>query len=167
MNNKKMMIISLFVSLAIILSYVERMIPTPFLIAGAKLGLANIVTVITLKLLDTKSTVLILFIRIVLVAALFAGFSGFLYSFTGGTLSFMGMYLMLKVKLKDVTLVGVSVVGATLHSFGQVLVASIIFQNFVIMSYLPVLLLTSLVTGVFIGIVANHLTERLMKANVI
>lgn len=47
-----MMMISLFLSVAIILSYVERMIPTPFLVAGAKLGLANIVTVMTLDLLD-------------------------------------------------------------------------------------------------------------------
>lgn len=167
MSNRKMMIISLFMSIAIILSYVERLIPTPYLVAGAKLGLANIITITTLCLLDRKSTILILLLRIVLVAALFAGFSGFLYSFTGGMLAYIGMSIMLLLDFKEVSLVGVSVIGATLHSFGQVLVASLLFNNMVILSYLPMLLFTSIITGIFIGLVANHLVPRLKKANVI
>lgn len=167
MKSKKMMIIGLFISMAIILSYVERLIPTPYLVAGAKLGLANIITVLTLSLLDKKSAFSILIVRIILVAAMFAGFSGFLYSLTGGMLAFLGMMLMLQLNLKEVSLVGVSVIGATLHSFGQVLVASLIFENFIILSYMPMLLITSIVTGVFIGLVANDLVGRLKKANVI
>ncbi|MBN2796141.1 MAG: Gx transporter family protein [Clostridia bacterium] len=167
MNNKRMMVVSLFISIAIILSYVERLIPTPYLVAGAKLGLANIITITTLCLLDRKSTILILTLRIILVAALFAGFSGFLYSFTGGFLAYLGMSLMLFINFKEVSLIGVSVVGATLHSFGQVLVASLLFNNMVILSYLPMLLFTSIITGIFIGMVANHLVPRLKKANII
>jgi heptaprenyl diphosphate synthase len=167
MSNKKMMIISLFLSVAIILSYVERMIPTPFLVAGAKLGLANIVTVMTLDLLDKKSALLILMLRILLVSLMFAGFSSFLYSITGGMLSFLGMLIMFTINLKSVSLVGISVIGSTLHSLGQVIVASVLFQNWVLLSYLPVLLLTALITGVFIGLLANHLTQRLRKARVV
>lgn len=167
MTNKKMITISLFISMAIILSYVERLIPTPFLVAGAKLGLTNIITITTLVLLDRKSSFLVLVMRIVLVSILFAGFSGFLYSMTGGLMSYIGMTLMLKADLKDVTLVGVSVIGAVLHSLGQVLVAMILFANSALLLYLPAVLLTSLITGIFIGLVSNHLTERLLKANVI
>lgn len=166
MSNKKMMTISLFLSVAIILSYVERMIPTPFLAAGAKLGLANIITVMTLELLDKKSTIIILFLRIVLVSLMFSGFSSFLYSFTGGVLSLLGMMFMFKLNFKSVSLVGISVVGATLHNLGQVIVASVIFQNWVILSYLPVLMITALITGIFIGLLGNHLTYRLKKARV-
>lgn len=162
-----MMIISLFISMGLILSYVEHMLPTQFLAAGAKLGLANIVTVTTLVLLDKKSSFLVLMIRILLVSLMFSGFSGFLYSLTGGCLSFIGMAIMLKLKFKDVTLVGVSVIGAVLHSLGQVVVAAIIFSNYKILLYFPTLLLTSLITGTFIGLVANYLTERLKKAAVI
>ncbi len=167
MKNKKMVTISLFLSMAIILSYIERMIPTPFLVAGAKLGLTNIITITTLVLLDKKSSFLIIVMRVTLVSLLFAGFSGFLYSITGGLLSYFGMTVMLKLNFKEVSLVGVSVIGAVLHSLGQVLVAMLIFSNANLLLYLPAVLLTSLITGLFIGLVANHLTERLIKANII
>lgn len=164
MKSKRMMVISVFISLAVILSYVEYLLPTRLLMAGAKLGLANIVTVMTLVLLDRKTSLLILLMRIVLVSLLFSGFSGFLYSLTGGLLSYTGMSLLLKLKLKDVSLVGISVLGAVLHSFGQVIVASIIFQNYKIMLYFSTLLVTSLITGIFIGLISNTLTDRLIKA---
>lgn len=167
MNNKKMVTISLFLSMAIILSYIERMIPTPFLVAGAKMGLTNIITITTLVLLDKKSSFLIVVMRVTLVSLLFAGFSGFLYSITGGLLSYFGMTVMLKLNFKEVSLVGVSVIGAVLHSLGQVLVAMLIFSNVNLLLYLPAVLLTSLITGLFIGLVANYLTERLIKAHII
>ncbi len=167
MKTKKMMIISIFISLGLILSYVEHMLPTQFIAAGAKLGLANIVTVVTLVILDKKSSLTVLLIRIVLVSLMFAGFSGFLYSITGGLLSYLGMSIMLKLDFKEVSLVGVSVIGAVLHSFGQVVVASLIFMNYKILLYFPTLLLASLITGIFIGLISNYLTERLIKARVI
>ena len=167
MKTKKMMIISIFISLGLILSYVEHMLPTQFIAAGAKLGLANIVTVVTLVVLDRKSSLTVLLIRIVLVSLMFAGFSGFLYSITGGLLSYLGMSIMLKLDFKEVSLVGVSVVGAVLHSFGQVVVASLIFMNYRILLYFPTLLLASLITGIFIGLISNYLTERLIKSQVI
>lgn len=167
MDNKKMITISLLLSMAIILSYIERMIPTPFLIAGAKLGLTNIITITTLVLLDRKSSFIILMMRITLVSLLFAGFSGFLYSMTGGLLSYIGMSVVLRFNFKEVSLVGISVIGAVLHSLGQVLVAMVLFSNSALLLYLPLVLLTSLITGIFIGLLANHLTERLLKANII
>lgn len=167
MKNKTMMIMGIFISLGIILSYVEYMLPTQLLTAGAKLGLANIVTITTLVLLDKKSALSILMLRVVLVAMMFSGFSGFLYSVTGGLFAFTGMSLMLSLKLKDVSLVGVSVVGSVLHSLGQVIVAAVLFSNYRILLYFPTLLLTALITGVFIGLISNYLTERLIKARVI
>ncbi|MCH4890601.1 Gx transporter family protein [Acidaminobacter sp. JC074] len=167
MRNKKMMTISVFVSLGIILSYVEHLLPTQFLMAGAKLGLANIVTVVTLVLLDKKSSLLILLLRICLVSLLFSGFSGFLYSLAGGMFAYLTMLLMLKIDFKDVSLVGVSVVGSVFHGFGQVVIASVLFQNYKILLYFPSLLLTALITGIFIGLISNYLTERLIKAAVI
>ncbi len=74
---------------------------------------------------------------------------------------------MLKLDFKEVSLVGVSVIGAVLHSFGQVVVASLIFMNYKILLYFPTLLLASLITGIFIGLISNYLTERLIKARVI
>ena len=166
-NVKRLVTVSVFVSFAIILSYVERLIPTPFLVAGAKLGLSNIVTVVTLVLLSKKESASILIVRIIFSAILFSGFSGFMYSLAGGVLSYLGMVLVLSLKIKDLSLIGVSVLGAVLHSVGQVAVAVMLFENTVIFSYLPVLLITSVITGFFVGAVSNILVNRLRDANVI
>jgi len=77
------------------------------------------------------------------------------------------MMLMLKLDFKEVTLVGVSVVGSVFHGLGQVIVASILFSNYKILLYFPTLLLTALITGVFIGLVSNYLTERIKKEYII
>lgn len=167
MSNKQMMIASLFISLAVVLGFVESMIPTPYLIAGAKLGLANIITITTLKFLSRKEALVILLIRVILSAVLFSGFSGFLYSLTGGVLSFICMAFVMDLHLKDVSLVGISVIGATMHNLGQVMVASVLFSNLAIISYLPILMMTGIFTGIFIGLLANVVTERLLKANII
>ncbi len=160
------MIMSLFVSMGIVLSYVERLIPTPFLAVGAKLGLANIITLVTLVLMDKKSALYILLMRIVLVAAMFSGFSGFLYSLMGGLFSYMGMVLFLLIDFKEVSLIGISVIGAVLHSFGQVIMATILFSNIKILLYFPTLLLTSLITGIFVGIVSNYFIKHMKKIEI-
>lgn len=165
-NVKRLVLVSVFVSFAIILSYIERMIPTPFLVAGAKLGLSNIITVVTLVLLTKKESFLILIVRIIFTSILFAGFSAFLYSFTGGMLSYLGMVLVISLKIKELSLIGVSVLGAVLHSIGQVMVAVILFDNIIIFTYLPVLLITSVITGIFVGITSNILVKRLLNANI-
>lgn len=167
MNVRKLVLISMFVSMAIILSYIEHLIPTPFLIAGAKLGLSNIITVVTIKLFKKSESFSILIIRIISVAMLFSGFSGFLYSFTGGMLSYIGMLILIKIDFKEVSLIGVSVLGAVLHSFGQVVVAVVIFENLMIFNYLTVLLLTSVVTGIFVGITGNAMVSRLEKSEIV
>lgn len=166
-NVKRLVLVSVFVSFAIILSYMERLIPTPFLVAGAKLGLSNIITVVTLVVMSKKESFLILIVRIIFASILFSGFSGFLYSFAGGTLSYLGMVLVLSLNIKDLSLVGVSVLGAVLHSLGQVIVAVALFDNLVIFSYLPILLITSVITGIFVGMTSNLLVKRLIDANVI
>lgn len=164
---KRLVLVSVFVSFAIILSYVERLIPTPFLVAGAKLGLSNIITVVTLMLLTKKESFLILIVRIIFSALLFSGFSGFMYSFAGGMLSYLGMVLLISLDIKELSLVGVSVLGAVLHSVGQVGVAVLLFGNAMIFSYLPVLLITSVITGFFVGVTSNSLVNRIRAANVI
>ncbi len=166
-NVKRLVLISVFVSLAVILGYFERLIPNPFLVAGAKLGLSNIISVVTLVILLKKESFIILLVRILLCALLFSGFSGFLYSLTGGVLSYIGMLIILSLKLKEVSLIGVSVLGAVLHSVGQVLVAVVLFENTVIFSYLPMLLITSVITGYFVGIVSTILVERLKKTRIL
>ena len=163
MKTKKMTFLSLMVAYSLVLYIIETYIPNPLIAVfpGAKLGLSNIITLISLIILGIKDTFIILTVRIIL-SSIFAGpMSYLLFSIGGAYLSLMGMYLCSKIK--DFSLVGVSIVGAIAHNIGQLLVASMIVQNINMIGYLPFMLITSLVTGLFIGLVSKYCQPKLTK----
>lgn len=161
-NTKKLILLGLMVSYSLVLFLIETIIPNPLIaiFPGAKLGLSNIITLLCLINFGLKDTFKILTVRII-ISSMFAGpISTLLFSIAGGYMSLFGMYLALKIR--DLSIIGVSVCGATMHNIGQLLMAAIIIKNISMMSYLPVMLGASVVTGVFIGIVAKY-TEPVLK----
>ena len=58
------------------------------------------------------------------------------------------------------SVVGVSVVGAIGHSIGQILIAVVFLSNINIFYYLPVPLISSVITGVIVGIISNKIIDR-------
>ncbi len=161
-KTKQITFMGLLISAALMLHVFEGMLPVSFLTPGAKLGLANIVTIIALYLLTNSMTLTIVVLRI-LIGSMFGGFSSFLYSLFGGLLSLLAMVL-LKLLLKEkVSIVGVSVIGAVCHSIGQIIAAGIIIQNVRIVGYLPVLLATSVGTGIFVGLTSGMMVNKLDK----
>jgi len=160
-RTKKLALRALFVSIALVLHVAESMIPLPVLTPGAKLGLANVITMIVVVLLGYKEALGILVARIMLGSIFGGGVSGFLYSFAGGMLSLVMMALLLKLAGDKVSMIGVSVTGAFFHSMGQVIVAALMLQNIRILSYLPILLLTSVGAGIFVGYVSMALMPYL------
>ncbi len=162
MSTKKMVFIGLLIAQAMVLNYVEGFIPIPLGIPGAKIGLANIVTVISLYTLAPKTTFFIVLGRTLLSTLLFGNVSVFLYSFSGALLSFMVMALIYK-KLKDkVSIPMLSIIGAIFHNVGQVLMASLIIQNpRLIVVYLPILIIIAIPTGLFVGLASKTLLSYL------
>ena len=156
--SKKVAMTGMFVALAMIFSYVEVLIPINFGIPGMKLGLANLVVVVTLYVLGTKTAFAVSIIRIMLVSMTFGSLSAMLYSMAGGLLSFAGMVLL--KKLPDLSVVGVSVAGGVLHNAGQVLVAMAVVENVMLMSYFPPLMIAGTITGALIGIVSSKVIPR-------
>ncbi len=152
MKTKKVAVVGVLTSMAIILSYFERMLPV--LIPGVKLGLANIVVVLCLYYLGNKEAFKISLIRVFVIGVLFGGMSSMIYALSGALLSFFGMVILKKTK--KFSIVGVSVIGSALHVAGQIFVAMQVLQHKGILYYLPILLLSSLVSGVFIGVVSYH-----------
>ena len=118
---KKLTISALLVALAMILSYVEVLIPFNFGIPGIKLGLANLVVVVALYLLNARQALMISVVRILLVSFTFGNMAALLYSITGGLLSFAVMVLCRRIK--GLSTMGVSVAGGISHNIGQILVA--------------------------------------------
>lgn len=153
MDHKKIPYYGLFAALAILMGYVEFMIPIPVPIPGVKLGLANVIIIIMLYFMDTKSAFFVSLIRVLLSGLLFAGFAGMLYSLAGAMLSFLVMAALKKTG--RFSIVGVSVSGGVFHNVGQIVVAALVVENVRMVYYLPFLLISGVVTGFLIGIVAR------------
>ena len=153
MRSSKVAQYGLFAALAILMGYVEMLIPLPLLVPGMKLGLANVIIVIVLYHMDTKSAFFISLVRVLMSGLLFQGFAGLLYSLAGALLSLAVMALLKKTGKVSIT--GVSVMGGVFHNVGQIIVAAAVVKNIKMAYYLPFLLVTGVVTGFVIGAVAR------------
>ncbi len=157
--SKKVAMAGMFTALAMIFSYVEVLIPINLGIPGMKLGLANLVVVVTLYTMGAPMAFAVSMIRIVLVSATFGSLSAMLYSLAGGLLSFAGMILLKKIP--NFSMVGVSVAGGILHNMGQLIVAMAVVENIHLVSYLPPLMIAGTVTGMLIGIISGQVVPRI------
>ncbi|MBR0354703.1 MAG: Gx transporter family protein [Oscillospiraceae bacterium] len=157
MKAKKVSVMAMCIALAMILSYVESLIPSPG-IPGVKLGLANLVVIFALYRLGWKEAVGISLLRVFLVSLLFGHVASLAYSASGAALSLVGMILL--IRTDKLSCVSVSVIGGVLHNIGQILMAWALMGANVVW-YLPVLILSGTVAGVAIGIVSALLVKRI------
>lgn len=164
---KKLALNSMLISLALVLSYMERFIPLNLIIPvpGIKLGLANIVTMFALFFLGIPSAVTVTVLRCLLASFLFGGMSSLLYSLAGAFLALIVMIVLKTGYNKMFSLLGISIGGAAAHNTGQILMASLMMRNAAIFAYLPVLLLTGLATGLLTAIIAVNLFAIFEKTN--
>lgn len=158
-----MTFISVLVAQALVLFLVERSIPVPFIAPGAKLGLSNIITVVSLYTLSLKDTFAVVMLRILLSTLIGSSVSSLLYSIAGGLFSLVTMYTMKKLGKDNVSITGVSIVGAFFHNVGQVVIAGLIIHNVNIVLYLPILTVAGIGTGFFVGITSSYLLMLLKK----
>ena len=160
----RIVFIGLLVAQALALYTIESMIPVPFIAPGAKLGLANLITVIALYTLNSKKDVFLVILLRLLLSTMFGGnLSTFMYGVTGAILSYLAMILVKTLGKDKVSIIGVSASGALFHNVGQLIVASAIVHNIAIMLYLPILSIAGVATGIFIGISANFIVNHISK----
>lgn len=160
-DTRKMVILSLLVSQALVLHVIERMIPVLIPVQGIKLGLANIISLFTIIIFGWKEAMLVVFLRTMLGSFFGGGVSSFLYSFTGGIISTIAMALLFKYGKKVFSIIAISVVGAVFHNIGQILVASMVVSNTNLFFYLPILLISAVITGIFIGLTVQYTMKPL------
>ena len=154
----------MLVALAMVLGFVETLIPINLGIPGMKLGLANIVVVIALFLFDIKTAVVVSILRIILIAMTFGNMSMMFYSIAGASLSLLSMIAISKIK--SFSLISVSIVGGIMHNVGQIICAAFVVRTNGVFTYLPVLMIAGLVSGALIGIVAGLISVRLTNVKV-
>ncbi|MDE7177299.1 MAG: Gx transporter family protein [Lachnospiraceae bacterium] len=182
---KKTAELGLFLALALILAYVESLIPFSFGIPGMKLGLPNLIVLLLLydsignDDADTKEqagkrsvriltkgereALLVNGLRIVLSGFLFSNLYAILYALAGAAFSFLAM--LLGRKIKRFSMAGVSMLGGVFHNIGQILVAMAVVETFAVVYYVPFLIVAGVVTGTMLGLVGMELLPYLRRIN--
>lgn len=150
-------------ALALILSYVESLIPFYFGVPGMKLGLTNLVVVFALYELSWKDALTINIIRILLAGFLFGNMFSIVYSLSGGILSFIVMVCLKRTGRFSVT--GTSIGGGIAHNIGQLAAACIVVSNYKVSFYAPALAAAGAVTGLIIGLVAAGVLKIIKKSH--
>lgn len=159
---KKLVLMALLISQALVLHYIESFFPV--LLPGVKLGLANIITLVTLILFGLKEAMAVVIIRSVLGPILGGSPTAILYSLAGGIFSGLIMAVLYIKYRKYFSLIGISTAGAVFHNIGQLLVASWVFGTIsVLYTYLPILMIAAVVTGYFVGLASHYILRFLNK----
>ncbi len=159
MKSKRIAYLAIFTACALILSFVETLIPPVYsAVPGIKIGLPNIIIIYTLYKISALSAFSVSIIRVFLVALLFGNAMTLFYSFAGALLSLAIMVILKKTALFSVT--GVSVTGAVFHNLGQIIVAILILDTVEIGYYMIILTLTGVISGVLVGILSSVLLKR-------
>lgn len=168
MKTKRLILTAMLTGIALVIFIVEMQIPVPIKIPGIKLGLANIVTLFTLAALGRREALAVTLLRIVL-GSIFTGGSSFIYSLFGGLCCYAVMCAAYKL-LKKELIWAVSALGGAAHNIGQIAAARIVTGTSSVLAYLPPLIISGIVTGIFTGLCAYYvlknrhiagLTERL------
>lgn len=164
MNTNKFMqsdvaLYGMLASVALVMGYIESIIPIPYPVYGMKIGLANIVIVWVLYSMGIKAAGIISFIRVLLSGFLFGNLYSIIFSLAGAALSLLVMFLLKKTK--KFTIIGVSIAGGVCHNLGQIIVAIFILENVRIAYIFPILMVSGVIAGVAIGLLGGLLFRKI------
>lgn len=161
-STRKLSFLGIFAALAIVLSYVEMLLPPIWsAVPGIKVGLPNIIIIYLLYKFSLKEAAAVSLIRLLTTALLFGSALTLAYSLAGAVLSLAVMWLLKKTKL--FSQVGVSIAGGVTHNLGQVLVAILVLGTKEMGYYMIVLSITGTIAGIFVGIAGIMLLKYTAK----
>lgn len=158
---KKLTLFANLLAIAIILNIVETFI-TIIPVPGAKIGLANILTLMILVMYGPKESIYFVILRVILVSLLTGKLFNVIFymSMSGGLFASVGMAIIFKSNFFSI--IGVSVIGSLAHTLGQIIMAILILSTVTVVSYLPIMLLFSVPAGIVTGIISTRFI-RAMK----
>ena len=162
MKLRKLTELALLTAIALIIFIVELRIPNLSPIYGIKLGLSNIITVYAVFHYQPSETAMLLLCRIILGAIFSSNLISLVYSLAGGMFCLAGM-LCVKKYIPERMIWLCSILGAVFHNLGQITAAVVTMQTFAVISYLPFLIISGCVAGLFTGLCAQLLLNRLGK----
>ena len=152
--------LALLTAIALTIFLAEAQLPPLTWVPGIKLGLANIVTVYAMFALGPGDALLILSARVFLGAVFSGQMMTLLYSAAGGLLSWC-VLLPLRRLLTRRQIWLCSPVAGVFHNLGQLLCAAGVMKSWAVLAYLPYLVLAGILAGLFTGLCAQFLLNRL------
>lgn len=162
MNTKKMVLIALYTAMALGIYALESILSPLIPLVGVKLGLSNVVVLVAIYTLGKREAFLVLMLRIALSFLLFGNAMSALFSLGGGLLCF-GAMSVVSAFLDKTQIWAVSITGAIFHSLGQIIVAYFVTGQKEIFYYLAVMILSSVITGLFTGLCATYSIKNFIK----
>ena len=161
MKTKTLARLSLFTALALIMSLVENALPPLFAFApGAKLGLSNLISLVALFTDGIAGGFIVLIVRIILASVFGGNFFSLIYSIPAGLISYALQVLLVKLCIKKISIVTISIIGGIIHNLIQTLIASII-SGVNLYSLTIYTLPAGFIAGLFVGLVAYFIIKRL------
>ncbi len=167
-NNHTIAELGLLLAVAVILGYVETVIPVSIGIPGVKLGLANCAVLFVMVRYGAKEAALVSILRTVIIAALFTNLSMLLYSLAGAICSIVVMTIVCKGPF---SLYGVSIAGGVAHNIAQLFVAFAVLGAshagvWWVTNYLPILLVCGLSAGCINALIAGNVLKKVPSRKV-
>ena len=161
-TTKKIAVLGLCTAVALILAYVESLLPPLFhAVPGIKIGLPNIMIVFVLYRFGFREAAIVSLIRMLAVSFMFGNMMALVYSLAGAFLSMLVMVIL--KKLNFLSVVGVSVAGGVFHNVGQILTAMLLLGTAELGYYLIVLAITGTISGIFVGLCGGIIEKRIPK----
>lgn len=153
MNIRTLTKMALLTAAALILGYIDSLIPLVPSVPGIKLGLSNLVLLYAVFYMRPAETLLLMLLKVGLSSLLFGNAVGALYALGGGVLSTAAMLLLHRIP--HISVIPVSTVGGILHIIGQCVIGSILISWQPVLFYAPWLLISGTATGLLLGLAAR------------
>ncbi len=158
-STKHLTYLALLSAMAITLNLVETAFIPPFF-GVFRIGLANIIALVTLRLMGVREMIIVNVMRVVIGNLLSGRIFGSSFWISAGGVLLSTIVLIILDKL-HASLMFTSVISAIAHSTGQVLVVMFFYSQPWIMTILPYFLLLSIPTGLLTGFVAKITSDRI------
>ena len=160
MDLKKTTRLAMLLSISIILSILESLIPIFSFIPGLKIGLANVIILFIIYVYSFKDALYVSILRVIIVGILKTGLFSitFFFSLSGAIFSIFFMFIF--KKFTNLSIIGISIIGAISHSIGQIIIAIIFLNNMDLIYYSPYLLIFSIPMGIVVGLISKQVLNE-------
>lgn len=162
MKIKKIILISVFVCVALIVSLLESYVPIP--IPNVRLGLSNVIVINAILLFRFRDTFFVVFLKSLLLVIILGNPVSFLYNFFAGFISLSVMYFFYRYFSKIFSIIGISVLGSIFHVLVQILISALLLDTFSVFNFLSILEILAVFTGIIVGIISNYL-YKILRSN--